>query len=344
MLVQCALGLACGGSSTGPSPLPFTAACPARVDANTTNAAGTTVSFQVTAQGGRAPTSVVCTPASGSTFPIGQTTVSCTATDAGSQTAACSFPVAVTRIPTLAWTRFLAFGDSITEGVTSPAPGILQRVDLPDAYPGKLQQMLAARYTAQTIAVLNRGVAGERLAQGVERLPGVLDADRPEVLLLLEGVNNIRNVPTQELANDLDEMVREALRRNIQVLIATLLPISDAREAGREGTQQAIRDLNDEIGRIARRRGLGAPVDLYTVFLQNPSLLGIDGLHPTAAGYTRMAEVFFETIRGRYEADATRSAIAAAAEGAFSLGNSPLSLSAWLHATPGANRFRLVGR
>jgi hypothetical protein len=34
------------------------------------------------------------------------------------------------------------------------------------------------------------------------------------------------------------------------------------------------------------------------------SLIGLDGLHPTEAGYTRMAAVLFEAIRGRYELSA----------------------------------------
>jgi lysophospholipase L1-like esterase len=204
-------------------------------------------------------------------------------------------------VPTLARTQFLAFGDSITEGVTSPALSILSRVGLPDAYPGQLEHLLSARYTAQTITVLNRGSAGERLAEGRERLPEVLDEDRPEVLLLLEGVNNIRNVPTRELAGDLDNMVREARRRHIDVLIATLLPISEEREEGRPGTLQAIKDLNDEIFDIARKNRIGPPVDLFSVFSGMPSLIGMDGLHPTSAGYTQMAQVFFETIRERYE-------------------------------------------
>jgi lysophospholipase L1-like esterase len=301
LTLTAALGAACGGSSSGPSPLPFSLACPSRVDGATTDGAGVAVQFQVTAQGGRPPATVTCTPASGSTFPIGPTTVSCTATDAAAQTAECSFPVNVTRIPTLAWTRFLASGDSITEGVTSQAPSVLRRLGLPDAYPGQLEPMLAARYSAQTITVVNRGVAGERLAQGVDRLPGVLDEERPEVLLLLEGVNNIRNVPTQELAGDLDEMVRAARRRNVQVLLATLLPISDEYEAGHPGTQQAIEDLNEEIVDIARKNRIGAPVDLFFVFSGAPSLIGVDGLHPTPAGYMRMAEVFFDAIRDRYE-------------------------------------------
>lgn len=295
---------ACGRSPAGPSPVPLSLACPARVDARTTDPAGAAVSFDISAQGGSAPTTVVCTPASGSMFAIGDTAVSCTATDAQSQTATCTFAVSVTRIPELTRSRFLAFGDSITEGVTSPAPTLLRTLAHPEAYPGQLQQMLAARYTAQTITVLNRGIAGEKASEGRERLPGVLEADRPEVLLLLEGVNNIVNIPTRQLAGDLDDMVRGARRRSVDVLIATLLPISDAREQRRPGTLQAIEDLNEEIHRIARKNDLGAPVDLYSVFKQMPSLIGMDGLHPTPAGYTRLAEVFFDAIRERYEAPA----------------------------------------
>jgi lysophospholipase L1-like esterase len=298
------LAAACGGSPNRPTPT-FSLECPPRADAATPSFGGTEVSFEVTPIGGRPPAAVVCTPASGSTFPIGDTTVSCTATDAASQTTSCSFPVVVTRTPTLAWTRFLAFGDSITEGKTSAAPDVLWQLDFPDAYPGQLQQMLAARYAAQTIDVLNRGRGGETLPDGRRRLPGVLDADQPEVLLLLEGVNNIAGLTRtgRDLAADLENMVREARRRNIQVLIATLLPVGDQWEARFPGTQEAIRTLNEKIPRIAARNDLGSPVDLYTVFSQAPSLLGMDGVHPTPTGYTRMAEVFFDAIAQRYEID-----------------------------------------
>jgi hypothetical protein len=43
---------------------------------------------------------VSCTPASGLTYPIGTTTVTCTATDAAGNTATKTFKVTVTRIPT----------------------------------------------------------------------------------------------------------------------------------------------------------------------------------------------------------------------------------------------------
>lgn len=215
---------------------------------------------------------------------------------------------------------------------------------LPDAYPGQLEQMLSARYTAQTITVVNRGIAGERLEQGRERLPDVLDEDQPEVLLLLEGVNNIRNVPTQELAGDLDDMVREARRRNIEVLIATLLPISDEREEGRPGTQQAIENLNDEIFDIARKNRIGRAVDLYTVFKSMPSLIGMDGLHPTSAGYRQMAQVFFETIRERYEVVPPNAPEAIGVQGVVSPGSSGLASSRPLPASSGASPSRSPSR
>jgi lysophospholipase L1-like esterase len=203
--------------------------------------------------------------------------------------------------PRLQYSRFLAFGDSITAGVVSPAPTLLMQLATPFAYPGLLQILLAERYTAQNIEMLNRGIAGERLAEGRKRLPDVLDEDRPEVLLLLEGINNLQNVPTTELASDYRSMVRTAQRRGVTVLPALLLPISDEREARRPGVQAGIRAFNEQIRRISLELGCGEPVDLHTPFLENRSLLGVDGLHPTEAGYVRMAELFFEAIKGRWE-------------------------------------------
>ena len=58
----------------------------------------------------------LCTPSSGSTFPLGATTATCTATDARQRTASCSLTVTVTEPPLISLTRFAAFGDSITAG------------------------------------------------------------------------------------------------------------------------------------------------------------------------------------------------------------------------------------
>ena len=76
---------------------PPTVAAHANVSAPATSAAGAVVSYTPPAasdeQGGSA--SVACLPASGSTFAVGSTTVTCTATDAVGHTASGTFQVAV---------------------------------------------------------------------------------------------------------------------------------------------------------------------------------------------------------------------------------------------------------
>lgn len=61
------------------------------------------VTYSVSATDNCPGATVVCEPASGSRFPIGQTTVNCTATDASGNTAGCSFKVTIqdTQLPIL---------------------------------------------------------------------------------------------------------------------------------------------------------------------------------------------------------------------------------------------------
>lgn len=253
--------------------------------------------------GGVPPYSVACSPASGSIFPIGAKEVRCTASDTAAMQTACTFNVTVRVTRTLSRTRFTAFGDSITEGVVRLAPLVL--LETPDTYPGKLEQMLSTAYPTQMFSVFNRGVAGEQTVRGVERLPGVLDADKPEVLLLQEGVNAVLLLSTSAQVAALRDMIRAAQRRGVEVLIATVMPISAARERDRPGTMAMIRALNAGILGLASQYGLGRVVDLFALFEANPQLLGTDGLHPTIEGQTRIAEAFRDEIVRRFESRAT---------------------------------------
>ena len=150
---------------TGPSKTiiipPPAVACPvAPLPVTTTNGRSALVAYgSATVTGGTAPVSVTCTPPSGSTFNIGSTVVTCTATDAVGRTASCSFTASVVLpAPRLGVTRILAFGDSITMGEV-PLPGgfpaaiafrVRPRNVEPDrSYPADLTTLLAQRYTAQ---------------------------------------------------------------------------------------------------------------------------------------------------------------------------------------------------
>ena len=144
-----------------------------------------------TATGGSVVLTTTCAPPSGASFPVGTTQVTCTAVDAMQHTGSCSFIVTVTAPPQTSVTRYVTFGDSITEGF--PHTIVPQLLDpAPESsYPAVLLSLLRARYTAQTIAVLDEGIGGELLAAGMARLPGVLGADAPGALLLMEGANDI---------------------------------------------------------------------------------------------------------------------------------------------------------
>jgi hypothetical protein len=78
-----------------------TITCGANVQANATAGCSTTVNFatpSATGACGKTIASVVCVPASGSTFNVGTTAVACTATDSTGATANCSFDVIVASV------------------------------------------------------------------------------------------------------------------------------------------------------------------------------------------------------------------------------------------------------
>lgn len=93
---------------------------PADITTQATDANGAIVSFVVTATdtvSGSVP--VLCTPASGSTFPIGTTAVQCVATDGALNTASGSFNVKVTAGPVL------TLPSNITAEATSPSGAVV---------------------------------------------------------------------------------------------------------------------------------------------------------------------------------------------------------------------------
>jgi lysophospholipase L1-like esterase len=304
MAVLCAA--ACGGSSTKPTPTPEAPkiTCPASQTQPSRDGQAVSVTYPAPAViGGAAPVATTCSPTSPSTFPIGSNNVTCVATDALSRTDACSFAVIVTAPPRISATRFVAFGDSISDGVLGLAPKAVGDPGPPVGYAFKLRTLLADRYTAQTISMTDEGVPGEWVNMGVARISGVLTRDQPDVLLLLEGVNDLNGgggdaaIPTVKAG--LTTMVRQARGRGLPVFLATLLP---QRPPGQRALAPAsIPPANAEIRSIASVEG-AILVDLFAAFDgQTGTLLGPDGLHPNDAGYSKMAEVFFDAIRGRLE-------------------------------------------
>ena len=150
--------------------------------------------------------------------------------------------------------------------------------------------------------MLDEGVSGEKVSEGRFRLPRVLTSDRPDALLLLEGVNDLNENGVDGITraiNGLQAMVRNARDNGVVVFLATIPP---QRPGGLRAYSPAlVEPLNDRIRALAPQEG-AVLVDVYRDF--NGDIVGLlqdDGLHPNAAGYLRVAQSFFAAIRTTLE-------------------------------------------
>jgi lysophospholipase L1-like esterase len=286
------------GASPSPS---FSLSCPADIEIQQTTRSAVPVSFAMPEAVGApaAPLSTHCQPSSGSPFVAGSTLVQCSATDARNETASCAFRVRVRPPLRLAKTHFLAFGDSVTEGYVSTSANTL--ASLPVPYPPLLEVLLEQRYVGQDITVVNAGRGRERTNEGLLRLLNKLPSESPEVLLLLEGYNNILRDGFEQTADDLKHMADFARRSNVDVLVATLTPVSPSKERLDPGTTTGHILLNGRILLFTTELHIGPPVDLWQAFGNDRLLLGADGWHPSPAGYRTIAETFLDAIVRRYE-------------------------------------------
>lgn len=207
--------------------------------------------------------------------------------------------------PRLAMTRFLAFGDSFTAGeVTTPVTAIVSKqIVVPSAsYPSVLQSRLQTTYTVQAsaIAVANAGEPGERILDGAQRFPGVYDAARPEVVLIMEGANGLPLVGPDISTGVMRTMVQHAKSGGSRVFVGSMIPQVAGRPRGNTPVNELLA-YNTTLQLMSQQEGV-VYVELYNAMLPDaPALIGADGLHPTEAGYRRIAELFLAVIRTELE-------------------------------------------
>jgi lysophospholipase L1-like esterase len=157
--------------------------------------------------------------------------------------------------------RILAFGDSLTFG-TGAAPD--------SAYPAVLSEL-----TAHT--VVNGGVPGEISEDGLARLPELLEAHSPALVVLVHGGNDaLQNLPRDSTERNLDAMVKMSLAAGAQVVMLAV--------PGRNFTLSAP-DFYEVVADNA-----GIPIDLDTLpSLMRDRSVKSDPVHFNAEGYRRMA-------------------------------------------------------
>jgi lysophospholipase L1-like esterase len=165
--------------------------------------------------------------------------------------------------------RILAFGDSLTHG-TGAGDG--------EDYPAVLARMSGRE-------VIESGVPGELSAEGRRRLPGVLDAVRPDLLILLHGGNDIlRGKDPAATRRNLAAMVDTARGRGIPVVLV-----------GVPERELFFRATADLYYTVAERERVPLEGEIMETIIDSPELRS-DSVHPNAAGYRRLAEAVHELL------------------------------------------------
>jgi acyl-CoA thioesterase I len=163
----------------------------------------------------------------------------------------------------------LAFGDSLTYGTGAGEN---------QAYPRVLAGLIGRD-------VVGAGVPGEVTAQGLERLPGLIEEVKPKILLLCLGGNDmLKKLDGAATQANLRAMVQLARERGVGVVL-----IGVPQPALFGGTVEFYE-------KIAREFQIPLEDKILHEVLFDKAFKS-DQIHPNEEGYRRMAEAIAELLR-----------------------------------------------
>ena len=150
--------------------------------------------------------------------------------------------------------------------------------------------------------LVNLGIDGATLADVLsQEAPIAVDA-HPDLVTLWAGVNDLRDgVPLDAFAGQLDSLLGKLGGGRTHVVVLNLpdLRLLPAFSRQDPATLDAtVQRWNAAIAAVAARHG-AVLVDLYAArseFAHHPEYVSADGLHPSSAGYRRIADLVLKAI------------------------------------------------
>jgi lysophospholipase L1-like esterase len=192
--------------------------------------------------------------------------------------------------------RVMPLGDSITDGTQVPGG---YRI-------GLWQRLVAGNYRVDFVGSQfngpsnlgdhdHEGHPGWRIDQIDANIVGWLNTYQPHSVLLHIGTNdvlqnfNVSSAPTR-LSTLIDKITNTA--PSAEVFVATIIPLSNA------GQESAARTFNAAIpGIVQSKVNAGRHVHLVDMHAALTTADLLDGIHPTAGGYDKMANTWFTALR-----------------------------------------------
>lgn len=160
----------------------------------------------------------------------------------------------------------LALGDSLTAGYGLQAS---------DAFPVKLEAALRAR--GHDVTIVNAGVSGDIMADGLARLDWSLTEEIDAVIVELGANDALRGLPPAQAEAALDTLLARLAEKRLPVLVAGM-------RAPPNMGPEYMAAFDGMYARLAVKHGAG----LYPFFLDGvaaePALNQADGIHPNPAG------------------------------------------------------------
>jgi lysophospholipase L1-like esterase len=147
--------------------------------------------------------------------------------------------------------------------------------------------------------VTNRGIPGEFATDGEDRLARELGDYNPEVLLIMEGTNDMLGDPVRneaEAIESLGDMIRIARDRGVSsVFLATIPPVAPG--GVYNSISPYIAPFNVKVRAVAAQAGVPL-VDVFAALNADlPRYYVGDDVHPTGEALRLIGDLFFAAIR-----------------------------------------------
>jgi acyl-CoA thioesterase-1 len=197
-------------------------------------------------------------------------------------TAAAPRPASVSASPYKG--TIVAMGDSLTAGL-----GLAEH----EAYPAQLERRLSA--AGHRFKVVNAGVSGETSSGALSRVQWVIASLKPDIVILETGANDgLRGIDPALLEANLDRLITTFKAHDIEVVLAGMQMLPNL---GPDYTK-AFKAIYPRVAQ--QHRIILIPFFLEGVAGRN-ALNQPDGIHPTAAGYTRIVETLYPFVLNAVE-------------------------------------------